>query len=482
VHLLDQTYTYGQSEIHLGEKFFIEVEDLDRDRKVKIEPDTDMPDAKPVWRERPNKITVQVQSIDPESGEVHHTVDYELPETGRNTGVFSRSIEPAYYSFKAGAAVTEDVEKQGEGAEGQPKPGSSSANPTDRKDTILVDFGDRVVVSYKDSQNVSYDEDRVISAEGKIFKGADTDLSCYTKKFEDLEMAVKTQFLTAEALFEMAKKFRKIDKKDQASQRMQQGKRVLEEALRDYPQSEYIQQGLFLLATLEQQMGEVNYSKMEKLKKDNEDVFKSDQEHPIKKQYAELKRERDRHYEEATKRFTSILSKYPDSDYAPRSQFKKAVCLERKGNYDAACEEYVKVTYLYPNHELVPKATARLGNHFFGIKKYDVAAEVFFKFQQRYPQHEVAPKALLLSGQAYMKMKKFEDASRVLTLLKNNYEDALQQRAEGLYWLGRSYEAVNDFESAYKAFKVLTWDHPETNWAKHARAKLIDKKYKAFEE
>ena len=58
------------------------------------------------------------------------------------------------------------------------------------------------------------------------------------------------------------------------------------------------------------------------------------------------------------------MSTYPDSPYAPKSQFKKALAFEKMGQLDVACEEYVKLSYRYPDNELVAETIARLGQYF----------------------------------------------------------------------------------------------------------------------
>jgi TolA-binding protein len=53
------------------------------------------------------------------------------------------------------------------------------------------------------------------------------------------------------------------------------------------------------------------------------------------------------------------------------------------------------------------------------------------------------------------------------------YPDAEKDvRAEGLYWLAESYSKIEEFRKAYNTFKKLTWDYPESKWAKIARGRL----------
>ena len=65
-------------------------------------------------------------------------------------------------------------------------------------------------------------------------------------------------------------------------------------------------------------------------------------------------------YQEALSRFSQILGTWPEGEYAARSQYHKALCLEMLQDYNRASEEYVKMTYLYPESELVGEATRSL--------------------------------------------------------------------------------------------------------------------------
>jgi len=43
-----------------------------------------------------------------------------------------------------------------------------------------------------------------------------------------------------------------------------------------------------------------------------------------------------------------------------------------------------------------------------------------------------------------------------------------------MYWAGDCYYQAGDFLQAYRRWTQLTWDYPESNWAKVARGKLTD--------
>ena len=312
-----------------------------------------------------------------------------------------------------------------------------------------------------------------------IFKGADGDLIPFTKRFTDPEIAVKTQFSIAEAYFEMAKKHRRLGQKEVTQREIATGKKVLEEALRDYPESEARAQGDYLLANLSLELAEEVTDEKEK-----------------------------RHYfNEALLRFTKIVGRHRDSSYAPKSQFKKALTLERMGSFDAACEEYVKLSYRWPDNELIAETIARLGQYFFRKGKglldletddalekekakltahnmFTTAAEVFGRMVVRFPQHKLAEKTTVLSGQCYMRAEKYDKAVVALTQVVDNGDAEKEVRAEAMYWCADSYTKMEGqalrpgqpppLTQAYRMFKRLTWDYPSSKWAKYARGRLTE--------
>ncbi len=76
------------------------------------------------------------------------------------------------------------------------------------------------------------------------------------------------------------------------------------------------------------------------------------------------------------------------------------------------------------------------------------------------------------------------DAKRgkIFTRLIDEYPDEKVVRSEAMYWLGESYFKNRDYVRAYRSFKKLTWDYPETKWAKIARGRLTEEAFVRIEE
>jgi outer membrane protein assembly factor BamD (BamD/ComL family) len=83
-----------------------------------------------------------------------------------------------------------------------------------------------------------------------------------------------------------------------------------------------------------------------------------------------------------------------------------------------------------------------------------------------------------------------EDFAKAVNVFKIVTEDAnadKEARAEAMYWCGDSYMKLgtattkggpaiqgDPMVEAYRMFKRLTWDYPESKWAKFARGRLTE--------
>lgn len=315
---------------------------------------------------------------------------------------------------------------------------------------LYVKHGERVRAEYEDATSVLSSKPRSVVASVGLYPGADGMLATFTKLFADEEIAVRTRLLMAEALFELAKSHRETNQKEMADKEIAEGKAILEEAILDYPNTTHAPHAEFLLANLAH----------------------------------ELER-----YEEALSRYNKVLSNWPNSEFAARAQLRKGICLEKMNDNENALDAYVELTYSYPSSPLVSDAVIRLGQYFYRTKKYDVAGRIFGNFQARNPEHQLAAKSLFLAGQSYLKgaeERKQELGGRYdgkstewlneaigrFDKLIGAYDDK-DLRPEAMYWLADSYMKIKDMKKAYQSLKKLTWDYPESKWAKFARGQLV---------
>ena len=392
-------------------------------------------------------------------------IDDKLLDTTDERDAVKIELEAALSGQKISFDMREMFEHKGE-FRGFITPTFAEANDPNRiaaGPDLPVLYGDTITLTYTPGR-----EREPIVRAVQVFKGADGLVLAFTKRFKDPQIAVQTQFTIAEALFELAKKHRVLGQKALALREIAQGRKLLTEAIRDFPNSDVKAQADFLLANLSLEIAE--------------DVAEE---------------EKETHYLEAISRFTDIVALYSDSPYAPKSQYKKALTYEKMGQLDQACEEYVKLSYRYPDNELVAETIARLGQYFWKKGKvtkeeserqedeleraklgklaahmYKTSAEVFGRLGARFPQHHLAGKTSVLSGQAYMQAGDYEKAVEVFILAIKTYEKEKDLIPEAMYWCADSYTKLPDMVEAWRMFKRLTWDYPATKWAKYARGRL----------
>ncbi len=394
IEIMEGTFRARRGSIQMGERFFLRVDDPDRDATA--ERDT---------------VTVKV------AGSGGDAITLTLNETMPHSGQFTAAFTPAFLGEKDSLGY---------------KP---AYDPAD--EVLTVYFGDEVKFEYVDPTAVAVATPVTLLTTGTIRKGANAEVELFTKRFRDPEMAVKTSFLIAEALFETAKHHRKMKNVEAANAAIRRGREVLQAAVRDYPDTKLVVQSEFLLANLAQELGNFN---------------------------------------EAISRYTMVIRHDARSDYAARSQYKTAQCLYSLGRIDQACDEYVKVIYVYPNNELKATAAIRLGTHYYQTKQYDVAARVFYNFAKANTGHDLAAKSMFLAGQSRMAEEKFEEAAAILVDVIETFPDNKPVRAEAMYWCGESYYKAEKLAEAFRIWQRLVWAYPELEKAKMARGRLIEKK------
>ena len=382
---------------------------------------------------------------------------FQLRETEAHTGVF-KGVFATSYADKALPEQLPPVELNG----------------------FPVRYGDEVVVGYEASGETPAQAFTV-----QVNTGADGAIEPFSKRFTGDEMAVKTSFTLAECFFELAKKHRLMDQESLARREMEHAQKLLAEAIASHRDDEMRAHAEYLLGNLSQEYADLSKNEETKL--------------PM--------------YQDALARFSKIPVDYPETEFAPKAQFKTALLYEKMKEYEIAVEEYVKLAYKYPKCEYIPEVMSRLGGYFQSKgqalkdqadplrEKTDTASQaevlrldeqsypeflkaaiIFGKLGQRFPDHDLAGLAGLRSAQNYMRMHQYEKAVAGFKLVVDNEAfDGGEIRAQALYWTGLSHErwmglmgSKGSLQAAYQSYRRVTYDFPDSKWAKMARGRLAD--------
>jgi hypothetical protein len=72
----------------------------------------------------------------------------------------------------------------------------------------------------------------------------------------------------------------------------------------------------------------------------------------------------------------------------------------------------------------------------------------------------------LVPTSASERRKKLQEQARKLSVVKTLPNVSREVRAEALFWCAETYLKLGDQRTAYRMFKELTWDYPDTKWCR----------------
>lgn len=384
-----------------------------------------------------------------------------LHETGSHSGIFEGACVLTYAtapSQPAAGPVDEAPDPTAAGAAAQELP---------------VVYGDAVAARYTDGKGMSTETSFLT-----VSKGADGSIAPFSKTYDDPEIAARTQFSLAEAYLEMAKRHRGLGQIEVADREYAAAKQMLSGVMTKFNDPETRAHAEFLLGNLT----------FEEAKTAREPAARE-----------ELLRA-------ALARFMRVTGSYEATLHASKAQFAIATVYEALGEPELAAQDYVKLAYKYPDSELLTKAMARLGTFFLrraagyekqaepllaraetdadakfqgerlqeqAIGEYVKTARIFGRLQERFPGHELAGPAGLQAGRAYLRAGDRRGAlDTFLRVARDQGYDGPGVRAEAMYWAGICYQQLGQPMAAFSTYKRLTYDFPETEWAKNAIGQL----------
>jgi outer membrane protein assembly factor BamD (BamD/ComL family) len=435
--VMNANFTEPLAKAFVGEKVYLRL----IDRGLDLGPDRDT-----------TSVTLKAGST---------TTTYELQETEAHSGIFKSAFSISYAPEKLPAEL-----------------------PPVALNGFPVRYGDDIVISYaanKETPPVTI----------SVNKGADGFIEPFSKRFNGDEMAVRTSFTLAECFFELAKKHRELDQESLARREIAQARKLLAEAIATHRDDDLRAHAEYLLGNLAQEYADLAKNDESKL--------------PM--------------YQDALARFSKIPTDYPETEFAPKAQFKTALVYEKMGETENAVEEYVKLAYKYPTHELIPSVMSRLGAYFqktgltfkqqadplrekeddatkaevlrldqLSYPEFLNAAMVFAKLQERFPEDPLAGLAGLRAGQNYMRAHQYNKAVKIFVQVHaNDQYDDREIRSQALYWSGISQERMAGLMAednwrgrgeamtiAYETYRRVTFDFPDSIWAKYSRGRLAD--------
>lgn len=193
-------------------------------------------------------------------------------------------------------------------------------------------------------------------------------------------------------------------------------------------------------------------------------------------------------YLQAGEAFEKFLKDNPRSEFAPAAGLGLGRALVAEGRLEEAVRTYYEVWTTYPgdsNDQDVEEALADLraggvevpkpaleelyerGRNLYHSNQYEKTMETFAQLLARSPKSTYRADVLLRTGIAAFFVNRRSEAAAVLEKLVKDYP-ADPRAPEALYWLGKSYSKLGEWERGVSAFRKILDRFPESEWADDA--------------
>lgn len=200
-------------------------------------------------------------------------------------------------------------------------------------------------------------------------------------------------------------------------------------------------------------------------------------------------------YKRAQAEFKRLLKAYPNSEFAPESEYYTGLCLEKQEKYYEAFQAYQKVIETYPYSERVDQVIEKqynIGKIFYEghkskilgmaiVPSVDKAIEVFGKVVENSAYGKYADSAQYYTGLSYKKMQQYKEAIEAFQKLLDEYPQS-KLAEDAKFQIGQcymesapkpAYDQLNTEESI-KEFKELLSSSPQTEKSGEAD-KILDR-------
>ena len=108
-------------------------------------------------------------------------------------------------------------------------------------------------------------------------------------------------------------------------------------------------------------------------------------------------------------------------------------------------------------------------------QQWEQAAESYTSLANSFPKSYLAPLSLFNAGVSYEQMDDLDQATAAYREVAEEYGDSYLV-PHALFSLGRLYEEQEQYESAFEAYNRLEDEHPQSNWTKAGRNRIIELK------
>ncbi|HQX51975.1 MAG TPA: tetratricopeptide repeat protein, partial [Planctomycetaceae bacterium] len=357
----DREYEKAVTQLHVGEKLFLRVEDADRD----ITDDRDAIDVQ-LTTEFGDKETVP------------------LFETLQHSGIFTGSL------------VLAPSEK--------PTPGNITAEDP----AIECFFGDTLSIRYIDPSASTEQGTSELLQEVPVVIGTDGLVTAFSKTFNNEQLAVETKFHIAESYFELFKSHQELGRSADYQTDLEAGRRVLKEVMEDYPDPKYVPRIAYLMGQCSQNLKQWR-ARMQSyeliVRQYSDHSLAADAQYKLAQCYEESG-----DFDEALEAYVTLAATFPKSPLIASVMIRISDYFYKNGRFEVAAQVGEKFLEQFEGHQHSSRMAFRNGQCYFKAENYLKAGMSFDQFAKRFPDDALCADAIFWSGESYRNANNIREA------------------------------------------------------------------------
>lgn len=349
--ITDREYEDPTTQLHVGEKLFIRVDDADQDA-------TDDRDI----------VTVEIRSA---FGELESVT---LIETLVHSGIFTGS-----FTLRSNE-----------------KPGENNLDPADPM--IECYFGDTLSVRYLDTAASTEKGTLELLSEAPVVVGTDGLVAAFSKTFNDEKLAVETKFHVAESYFELFKSHRSLGRKTEEQSDLAAGRRILREVMEDYPDPKYVPRIAYLLGQFSQEL-----EQWDEAIESYEMIVRQFPDHglaPDAQYKLAQSHEEAGDFDAALEAYVTLAATYPKSPLIASVMIRISDYFYKAEEFDVAAQVGEKFLERFTGHQYAARIAFRIGQCFYKSEEFSEASAAFDRFAKLFPDDELTPDGLFWAGES----------------------------------------------------------------------------------
>lgn len=359
----DRDYEKDVTDLHVGEKLFLMVNDPDQDR-------TDERDF----------VSVELSTA---MGDKEHV---RLYETLAHSGVFTGSL-----------TMKSSTEPQ-------------TGNYDEDDPAIEVYFGDTVTMTYHDPAASTEQGTLDSIVEAPVVIGTDGLVAAFTKTFNNEQLAVETKFTIAESYFELFKSHKQLGRKSEQKADLESGRRVLREVMEDYPDPKYVPRIAYLLGQFSQELGDWDeavsaYRLIIDQYPDHQ--LAPDAQYKMAQAYEERG-----DFDAALEAYVTLAATYPKSPLIASVMIRICDHFYKAEEFQIAAQVGEKFIEKFDGHQHASRIAFRIGQCFYKAEAFAEAGKAFDRFAKEFPDDTLTPDSVFWSGESYRKGNNISEAFR----------------------------------------------------------------------